>query len=583
MAAGQESPFYIKVTPVREEYQTPSGPQSIDLPLVTLPPGTVLFRGLTTPIDAQDALYFYKDFIGLPEGDMFVCVNPTKNTFFYPFPFVPFGVHEQGQHYDMIQAFVLVHPLTVVCMISPSEMVRGEAQRYLGTAPLQRCSTVPAEVCHTLSNFEKKALEYDNCLLPDYQVRSGTRGWMAIADLDSINSKKIKKEGKTAKETPMGSYVKGLDSRMPGVGSQVLGWTYTDKHHHVGFPEIAVFPYKNHPGNRVIQRRCQYERVALTILEEEARADNLMFLPLAAFTKRGIVDFTSGLFKYDRLEYKDEERIDMKEVRASIERHMAEYLKKIQTAGISLPYYCQGKLCFDTRTGFFVLSQIVPEGLMVPVPAAEAGAGGAAGAAVATAIPYKKLLMLLDSTDARKRVEEYMLIFRTFLHNKFMNKYGLEKGFGALRAMVFSRPPVLKDVFSELEIAIPGEFKAQLARAAKMYQKDTGILPKSKPVAAAAAAEPGPAVAAAAASTTPPYYGGLTPPAAAAPTASTPPYYGGLTPPLPNAKGGARKTRGVSKKKTRSTRRRRSSPRDVLKTVLSFGNRLWKAHASKKH
>jgi hypothetical protein len=578
MAAGQESPFYIKVTPVREEYQTPSGLQSIDLPLVTLPPGTVLFRGLTTPIDAQDALYFYKDFIGLPEGDMFVCVNPTKNTFFYPFPFVPFGVHEQGQYYDMIQAFVLVHPLTVVCMISPSEMVRGEAQRYLGTAPLQRCSTVPAEVCHPLTSFEKKALEYDNCLLPDYQVRSGTRGWMAIADLDSINSKKIKKEGKTAKETPMGSYVKGLDSRIPRVGSQVLGWTYTDKHHHVGFPEIAVFPYKNHPGNRVIQRRCQYERVALTILEQEARADNLMFLPLAAFTKRGVVDFTSGLFKYDRLEHQDD-GAEMEAVQASIERHMAEYLKKIQTAGIRLPYYGQGKLCFDTRTGFFVLSQIVPEGLMVPVPAAEAGAGAAA-----ISVPYKKLLMLLDSTDARKRVEEYMLIFRTFLPNKFMNKYGLEKGFGALRAMVFSRPPVLKGVFSELEIAIPAEFKAQLARAAKMYQKETGILPKSKPVAAAAAAEPGPPVAAApAASTTPPYYGGLTPPAAGTAAASTtPPYYGGLTPPLPNAKGGARKTRGVSKKTNRSTRRRRSNPRDVLKTVLSFGNRLWKAHAASR-
>jgi hypothetical protein len=401
---------------------------------------------------------------------------------------------------------------------------------------------------------------------------------MAIADLDSINSKKIKKEGKTAKETPMGSYVKGLDSRIPRVGSQVLGWTYTDKHHHVGFPEIAVFPYKNHPGNRVIQRRCQYERVALTILEQEARADNLMFLPLAAFTKRGVVDFTSGLFKYDRLEHQDD-GAEMEAVQASIERHMAEYLKKIQTAGIRLPYYGQGKLCFDTRTGFFVLSQIVPEGLMVPVPAAEAGAGAAA-----ISVPYKKLLMLLDSTDARKRVEEYMLIFRTFLPNKFMNKYGLEKGFGALRAMVFSRPPVLKGVFSELEIAIPAEFKAQLARAAKMYQKETGILPKSKPVAAAAAAEPGPPVAAApAASTTPPYYGGLTPPAAGTAAASTtPPYYGGLTPPLPNAKGGARKTRGVSKKTNRSTRRRRSNPRDVLKTVLSFGNRLWKAHAASR-
>jgi hypothetical protein len=575
----------MQVTPVKEDYISDAQQQSIDLPLITLPPGTVLFRGLMIPKGGADAdiRYFYKDFIGSPEEDVFVCMNPTTNTFFYPFPFIPFGIHGQGEKYDMVQAFVLVHPLTVVCMISPSEMVRGEAQRYFGEAPIQRCSLIPAETCHAPSAMEAKALEYDNCLLPEYQVRSGTRGWMAIADLDSINSKKVKKQGGTGmKDTPMGKYVIDLERRIPGTGSQILSWAYTDKHHHVGFPELAVFPYKNHPGNQVIKRRCQYERVAMTILENEARADNLMYLPLAAFTKDSTVDLTTGLFSFDRLGLKNTGALPQ-EAQVAIEGRMADYMKKLETAGIRLPYYGQGKLCFDTRTGFFVLSQLVPVNLSVPVP----GEGS---------MPYRKVLMILDSSEARKRAQQYMLTFRTYLPAQFMKKYGLDKGFGVRRAMVFSRPPVLKNVFGELGIEVPADFKGPLAAAAKYYQKETGILPKAKevPTAALKDADLGTsAVAVATAAEAPrtpeygsttPEYGAATPEYNATGGPSTPEYNarGGPSTP-PKSSGGARKTRGRrSRLRTLKRKTRKTSVKTQIQRFARFTSKLWSIHTQKR-
>jgi hypothetical protein len=57
--------------------------------------------------------------------------------------------------------------------------------------------------------------------------------------------------------------------------------------------------------------------------------------------------------------------------------------------------------------------------------------------------------------------------------------------------MVFDRPPVLPRVFQELGLDVPKEFKAGIARAAALFQKNSGAPKKTKVAAAAGAGAAG--------------------------------------------------------------------------------------------
>ena len=500
MASGGQ--FFYQITPTNEAYKNNNGvTESVDLPLITLAPGTVLFRGMKLTTDARA---FYRDYLGDPEGSM-VCMRPTNNVFFYPFP-VAFGAHQVGETFDLMQMVVLVHPLTLVCSISPSQWVRGVAQRYNGNAPYRRCDTFPLS-CHPLSDKEKEAQTYDNCLSPEYQVKSGTRGWMAVANLDSFNPK-----GQNSKSSTMSSYIRGLESRRPGAGAELAAWSYTDAGRHHGFPEIAVYPYYKHQGNRLLKRACSTAAAAVKIMSNEAEANNLMFLPLATFTANGTVDMVKGLFTQEALGIAENNFSPPSDKQSAIETHMAGYMDMLQTKGIFLPTFGNGKLSLDTRTGFYILPQVIPRGLTVPLPDTADPTGP-------TAQPYKFLAMPLDTPEAKKRAMTYILMFRNVVPAKFMDKYGLDKGFGIRRAMAFDRPPVLPRVFDELGLEVPRSFKDGIARAAKLFQGEkTGAKPKATPLAKPEPVEEFPNYGGTAG--TPPF--GMTPPFGATPT-STPP------------------------------------------------------------
>ena len=484
-------PFYYQITQTQETFKDSQGTtKTIDLPLITLPPGTVLFRGMKVPNPAEvDARVFYRDYLGDPEGPRQVCMRPTQNVFFYPFPYVAFGANEVGKNFDMMQMVVLVHPVNVVCSISPSEWVRGMGQRYDGDAPYRRCDSFPLS-CHPLTQEERVGLSYDNCLSPEYQVRSGTRGWMALADLDSFNPTQPKvpfgQPKPVGAPSSMKLYLKALEARKPGAGAELAAWSYTDRHRHHGFPEISLYPYKNHQGNRLLKRGCPDADAAIRLMEKEAAADNLNFLPLATFTRNGTVDMVNGLFSLDALGVSANSfSTPAADKQPVIEQKIGEYMDLLQTRGLKLPFFGPGKLCLDTRTGFYMFPQVVPRNLVIPLPKEEAakveasGGGGAAPAPATqgqgqTTQPYRFLALPLDTPEAKKRALNYILIFRNAVPAKFMEKYGLDKGFGIRRAMVFDRPPVLPRVFQELDLEVPKDFKAGIARAAALFQKNTG-------------------------------------------------------------------------------------------------------------
>jgi hypothetical protein len=251
---------------------------------------------------------------------------------------------------------------------------------------------------------------------------------------------------------------------------------------------------------------------------------------------------------------------------------------KLQQSGINLPFYGQSKLTFDTRTGFFVMDKVVPQNLKLPIPRPILNAEKATGyPAKFPTIPYRFLLLGLGSYEEQRRAMAYILLFRSFLPEHFMEKYQIEKGFAMRRAMIFNRFPVLTPIFTELELKAPKTFFEPLDRAGKIYRKEMGIEKKSK-VSATATAIALPPITLPPDSRTP----AGTPPAYAP---MTPPAYAPMTPPGTPPAGGKRKTRSV--KKRRSTTRKQSTEKSTLGLPTSESRALqyaslfrgvWKVH-----
>jgi 16S rRNA G966 N2-methylase RsmD len=454
--------FYTEVTTVREG--------DVNLPLVTLPPGTILFRAVKIPNReaGEDARFFYRDYLGTPE-DMkrdgrvvkkLVCLPPTHNVFFYPFPFIGFGTHDYGKNFHSIQVVVLVHPMTLVCNVGPSEMSRGDTRAEAGGDIYARCDKFEYD-CRPQTSYEIEAKSYDNCLNPHYQQRSGTRGWMAIANLDSLFPTQSQEERKRHRTSPMASYVSNIEKTFPGQGAELLAWTYTDNRNHKGYPEIALFPYHNHPGPNTIVRSCENDEDAIQIMLREASRNNLNYLPLAQFLKEGIVDMVNGKYDLSCLP-SDQNTFGTNPTfyQGEIEEHMRNWMNHVETEGLDLPPYGKQRLHFDSRTGFFVFPQMIPTSLQVKTNTGS--------------VPYSQLLFSLQTEQDRNRALQYMIIFRKFLPEQAFQRFGLDKQFGVYRAMVFNRPPAFKDLFDRLKIQMPDTYKKAYFRAVAQYKKNTG-------------------------------------------------------------------------------------------------------------
>jgi hypothetical protein len=526
MASGQpNNPFYSQVTKVNVPYMVKGEQQNVELHYVSLPAGTVLFRGLRIPNEYanEDIRYFYRDFLGDPEGPIQVCLQPTHNVFFFTLPYIAFGVNEQGPKFHSQQAVVLVHPITLICMMSPSPLGRADGFNYPPEAPLTRCHRYNFD-CHKITKEEHERKKYDNCLNPTYAKESGVRGWTAVAGYDSLLPKVLLKKGALPKETPMGSLIHKMEKIVRNSAPLLLSWAYTDNSYRAGYPEIALFPYKEHPGLKRIVRVCKNNEDALRIIESEAARDNLNYLPLAAFTKRGVVDMVNGLFSYDNMEVA-ENIFDQPPVthQSQINKTMWDWMEKLQTEGIDLPYYGHGKLTFDTRTGYFVLPQILAKTeLKITIPKTSEDVlqeklfpeeeeisyttfGGAGEEAESSKKPYKpktqrpytqkpytqkpytqkkqqnttqfdymKLLLPLSTPQEKNDVLTYTLFFRTFFPEKFMEPFRLRDDFTVRRAMIFNRPNNLRDIFEKLQIKLPNFFQQVLKEAGKQYGMDSG-------------------------------------------------------------------------------------------------------------
>ena len=340
-------------------------------------------------------------------------------------------------------------------------------------------------------------------------------------------------------------------------------------------------------GNKVLKRRCRNQDDAIRIMQKEAEADNLNFLPIATFTKDGTTDMVKGYFMYEALGVSANSfNTPALDKQPEIEVKIREYMDLLQTTGITLPFFGKGLLSLDMRTGFYILPQVISKTLTVPLPVEElAGGGGGGGGEEPREKPYRHLVLPLKTEQDKKHALDYILIFRNAVPSKFMEKYGLDKGFGVRRAMIFNRPPVLPRVFQELGLDVPAKFNEGIRRAAALFQKNTGVprktAAKAKPVAEPGAKPEMPVV-------FPGAYGGLLEKQAAkmpgTPEGARTPAYGPGTPTgrpaTPRrtpyfASGGTRKAKATVKKT------RKQAKKTIEKLAKEF-SKVWKKFDKRK-
>lgn len=459
-------PFYTTVTRIKDLKSDSK------INLVTLPAGTVLFRGIRLP--TENPLSFYSDFLGVPSlmgGSPTMCLKPTHNVFFYAHPLVCFGAHNVGAQFDAVQVVVLVKDVTVICMIRPSPMVRGEGKRYSGDAPIQRCSNFK-ESCGDLTEDAVKQLAYDNCLSPDYQRRSGTRGWMAIANLDSIEPRLEDEPNLTPSMAP---YLKGLERRQPGVGSLLAASTYVDatktekgKLPRAGFPEIVLYPYATAPEDTSLHQLCSSHTQAMSLIAKHAKRDNLLYLPLATITEKGAVDMISGHFSFDRVRGGGNP-LPAVGAQTAVEANLTRYLNNVMRYGLRLPFYGGGAMSFDMRTGFYIMPQV-------------------------TAPAYKPNILPIDSNQAPAKRKDVQASLRKYL----LKARGSDETYGkeislptgtVSNVFIFSRPILLMPIFKAIGIGLPKDFYQYIKELRDEYQAGKPQpLTIRAPVAAAAAA-----------------------------------------------------------------------------------------------
>jgi len=144
----------------------------MDYETITIPKGTVLFRGM------HNTSTITSDFAGNANGDSF-CIHENYNVFFYPFPFVL----ESVAAYRYMVIYVTTRDLSLVNLIIPSTFNRQSRQRETGG--IVSCNKLPPGCGFT-------GREYDPCL--DYtKVPKNTSGMIAIAktDANTLRSQKL--------------------------------------------------------------------------------------------------------------------------------------------------------------------------------------------------------------------------------------------------------------------------------------------------------------------------------------------------------------------------------------------------------
>lgn len=172
------------------------------IPVVTIPKGTLLFRGVMDP---------ETDYNGV-NG----CISPHYNVFFYFSPFVLDGISGWYDNIEQMQVYVASQDLRVAFLLSPSKFTRK-------TRLTKKQFMVP---CNKTRKSCITGRAYDPCFRDSFMEKHPSLvGWTAIGHADIRDFKKTAESGRLGRRlhfVPFAKDARGLE----------------------GPPELALYPLK---------------------------------------------------------------------------------------------------------------------------------------------------------------------------------------------------------------------------------------------------------------------------------------------------------------------------------------------------
>ncbi len=398
---------------------------------VDLPSGTLLFRAnnIRSENDGRD---FFWDLLGIPTADGF-CMTPVHNVFTFPFPYVGFGLNVWGNtfraawaKYNCIQVYVLKCSAPVINLISPSHETRGvtKDRKAYASQPIRRCETFGAPCATTPEErrTQLKYLTYDNCIEPAFRERTGCIGNIAIGANDSLDVQDVKV---TPANSAMGQYLHLLSKTKPEEAATIAANLYVDKNGHRGIPEIVVHPVK--PGLTVpLKAGATTFKDSAKLVANNMKNDIYTLELITCITKDG---YESSVAAADSTAANAR--------RLSIEDHLYNFMRKGQTEGFGQA----GRIMFDMRTGFYVLTGYIQDGYRL----------GNRGAALDYVCDF---LRPLDTAAHRHDALTYAASVKLPVpKERFLSE--MRRPAGYKEAFIFKHPGSLKKVITDLRLNIP--------------------------------------------------------------------------------------------------------------------------------
>jgi hypothetical protein len=297
---------------------------------ITIPKGTLLFRGIDVYTDKPHPEFFFTDLFGSQDKDGYYCVDPHENKFFYPAPFVSDSVNRYAIHV----VFHTNYDLEVVILVNPSKNSRSQHGAYV-----QRCSE--------LSNYDmcgKERKNYDPCLSPSLLHEfPHIQGFIAIAEKDTRILQK-------------GQFPSFL-SYVPGAINMIHPFVVSNSRGIQGIPEIVLFPYHARPATILEKSVIHPHSVPDPFAYAIQHRAKLNYFPLVYITEKGFYSFKDLLNPKKRMELAESERENI-----NFDSPLTTNMMELLNAGLENGLYINNvpySITIDLRTGFYVLD--IPE------------------------------------------------------------------------------------------------------------------------------------------------------------------------------------------------------------------------------
>lgn len=194
----------------------PSG-QSFDV--ITIPKGTVLFRGFN--MYAENT--FFTELFGKIVDGRGYCVDNHQNVFFYPAPFVSDTVEDYPVH----AIYVVQYDLDVVLLTYPSQACRGDKNTNPHESAIVRCNTISqTDACG------KTRTDYDPCLSPLLiNTYPHIKGYVALAAEDAAMYRSV--------------YYSYLQREDPECAKMTTPFVVGNSRKLQAIPEIVLYPLQS--------------------------------------------------------------------------------------------------------------------------------------------------------------------------------------------------------------------------------------------------------------------------------------------------------------------------------------------------